>query len=73
MLERGMSRRQTGQNITHAHSSRSHAFLTIFFEKRTLQGAKVVGTESTTISLIDLAGAAAREAHLAIQGPSLRP
>lgn len=41
LIEFGMSRRQTGQNVTHAHSSRSHAFLTIFIEKRIMAGTKV--------------------------------
>ena len=37
LIERGMSKRQTGQNISHSHSSRSHAFLTLHIAKKMLQ------------------------------------
>ena len=42
--------------MTHAHSSRSHAFLTLHLDKRTLENKIVVKTESVSISLVDLAG-----------------
>ena len=56
LIEAGMSKRKTGQNVTHGHSSRSHAFLTMHLEKKTLQGTRVLKTEVHTISLVDLAG-----------------
>eukprot|EP00966_Prymnesium_polylepis_P212288 4917446-Prymnesium_polylepis.1 len=40
LIEVGMSKRKTDQNLTHAHSSRSHAFLTMHLEKKTLQGTR---------------------------------
>jgi kinesin family protein 11 len=57
LIERGMARRLTGANVTHAHSSRSHAFLTIYILKETKpDDDRPPVREVTHMHLVDLAG-----------------
>jgi len=56
LIERGMSKRVTTQNMTHAHSSRSHAFLTLIIEKRVHAHGEVAQIHKSTVYLVDLAG-----------------
>ena len=50
-----MSRRLTGANVTHEHSSRSHAFLTVHVEKETKPDDERPPTKEVThMHLVDL-------------------
>lgn len=49
LIERGMSRRVTTQNMTHAHSSRSHAFLTLMIERKEIFLGRVVKSGISTM------------------------
>ena len=55
LVEKAAGRRATSVNDAHNHSSRSHAFLTLHLERRTMEGGGE-RRQTTRFHLVDLAG-----------------
>ena len=80
LIERGMSRRQTGKNYFNIFSSRSHAFLTMKVikhadrevKKSREQGIDGPPPQSTTITLVDLAGAEKFDSETKAEGKHIQ-
>ena len=56
LVEKAAGRRATSVNDAHNHSSRSHAFLTLHLERRTMEPGGAERRQTTRFHLVDLAG-----------------